>query len=313
MLRSIFSKARQRSRKITLEKLEDRIVLDAAIAAAIDDQQQTSQTTADVSADAGATTVEQSVDVQSAPTEAASLATDTASDPLSQIYTQDLSQVLVTNATDVINTGTDPGVTTAASDGVHVLVVSSTVQDADQLLSAKGNGVITVSYDGNTASLDLILAEIQGKLGGQKADSIAFATHGTDGEFTLAGDYVVNASSLSELTEQATEIQNFWKGVGELVNEGGRIDLLACSLVSNEQGVLLLSNLEALTLKNFAASDDPTGNPEAGDWVLESDNVDVAPIYFDQAALANYSDLLTTYSTTVLEDTVHVFDRRGIR
>ncbi len=307
MLRSIFSKARQRSRKITLERLEDRIVLDAAIAAAIDDQQQTSQTTADVSADAGATTVEQSVDVQSAPTEAASLATDTASDPLSQIYTQDLSQVLVTNATDVINTGTDPGVTTAASEAVHVLVVSSTVQDADQLVSAKGSGVLTVSYDGNTASLDSILAEIQDKLGGQKADSIAFATHGTDGEFTLAGDYVVNASSLSE----SMELQNFWTSVGSLVNDGGRIDLLACSLVSNEQGALLLSNLETLTVKNFAASDDPTGNPEAGDWVLESDNVDVAPIYFDQAALDSYSGLLwppsgTNKTITMLEDGTHI-------
>ena len=68
--------------------------------------------------------------------------------------------------------------------------------------------------------------------------------------------------------------------------------MLACDLVANEQGKLLLSNLETLTVKNFAASDDPTGNPQAGDWVLESDNVDVAPIYFNQAALDSYTGLL---------------------
>ncbi len=44
---SLSRKPRKRSRKITLERLEDRIVLDAAIAAAIDDQQQQDHHTTD--------------------------------------------------------------------------------------------------------------------------------------------------------------------------------------------------------------------------------------------------------------------------
>ena len=195
--------------------------------------------------------------------------------------------MLVTNAAEVIKTGTDSA-GAVSQDGVHVLVVSSTVQAPDQLIQAAGSGVLTVLYNGATDSPDSILAKIDTTLAGQKAASIAFATHGTAGEFSLTGDYNVNTSSLSG----SVELQHFWTSVGSLVNDGGRIDLLACDLVANEQGKMLLSNLETLTVKNFPASDDPTGNPQAGDWVLESDNIDVAPIYFDQAALVSYTWLL---------------------
>ncbi len=109
MLRSLLhsvkyfiNRPRQLNRKITLERLEDRIVLDAAIAAAIDDQDQLSSHNTDMAVDAGAKTVEQSAQAQNAPTQASSLATDSSADPLSQIYNQDLSQILVTNTQDVL-------------------------------------------------------------------------------------------------------------------------------------------------------------------------------------------------------------------
>ena len=186
-LNYLMGKPRQRNRKITLERLEDRIVLDAAIAAAIDDQQQITSNNIDVT-EAGAKTVEQSVEGQNAPTQAASLATDAHTDPLAQIYGQDLNQVLVTNAADVINglTGTDAGA--AAHDPVHVLVVSSAVQSSDTLINAAGDGVLTVLYNAKTDSPDNILAKIDTTLAGKKADSIAFATHETGaGQFYLTG------------------------------------------------------------------------------------------------------------------------------
>ena len=141
---SLSRKTRKRSRKITLERLEDRIVLDAAIAAAIDDQQQQDHHTTDAAAQAGAKTVEQSAQTQNAPTQAASLGADGHTDPVTQIYSQDLSQILVTNAPDVIHgtAGTDSA--GGAHDGVHVLVVSSAVQSADQLVQAAADGVLTV-------------------------------------------------------------------------------------------------------------------------------------------------------------------------
>ena len=91
----------------------------------------------------------------------------------------------------------------------------------------------------------------------------------------------------------SAELQDFWKGIGSLVNDDGRIDLLSCGLVSSEAGNLLLSQLESVTGKNFAASDNPTGNIQyGGDWVLESDGVDVAKVYFSEPALDNFTGLL---------------------
>lgn len=47
--------------------------------------------------------------------------------------------------------------------------------------------------------------------------------------------------------------------------------------------------LEKKLGKNFAASSDVTSNPEkGGDWVLETDNIDVSAVYFKKEAIANY-------------------------
>ncbi len=183
---------------------------------------------------------------------------------------------------------TDPNASTSA--GIHVLVVSSAIQDADVLAQDAGHGVITVVYDANTDSPDSIISKIETALDGHKADSIAFATEGEGaGQFELTSHDVVNSSSLMG----SAELQHFWKDVGSLVNDGGRIDLLACDMTSDARGDLLLSQLETLTGKDFAASSDPTGNVQyGGNWLLESDSVNVAPIYFDAAALDNYSGVL---------------------
>ena len=68
MFKSLRGKPRNRSRKITLERLEDRIVLDAAIAVAVDDQQnQQDQHTSEVSAQVATKTVEQSAEARTRP------------------------------------------------------------------------------------------------------------------------------------------------------------------------------------------------------------------------------------------------------
>ena len=174
--------------------------------------------------------------------------------------------------------------------GLHVLVVSSAIQSSDQLVQAAADGVLTVTYDPTTDSPDNILLKIETTLAGHKADSIAFATHDQGpGQFYLTGDYSVNSSTLLG----SPELQHFWKEVGSLVNDNGRIDLLACGLGSNEIGKLLLSQLESMVGRNFAASDDATGNAQyGGDWVLESDGIDVGPVYFSQPALDNFTSLL---------------------
>ena len=72
------------------------------------------------------------------------------------------------------------------------------------------------------------------------------------------------------------------------VGKGGRVDLLGCDLLLYSPN--LVNTLEEVYGINFAASDERTGNVTVGgDWILESDDIDVAPIYFDPEKLKNFS------------------------
>jgi len=68
-----------------------------------------------------------------------------------------------------------------------------------------------------------------------------------------------------------------------------RIDLLACSLVGTPAGKDWMETWEKQIGKNVAASTNITGNPEkGGDWVLESDGIDVGQVYFKKAEISAY-------------------------
>ncbi|MGA8833291.1 MAG: DUF4347 domain-containing protein, partial [Desulfomonilaceae bacterium] len=202
---------------------------------------------------------------------------------------------------------TDPNASTSA--GVNVLVVASNVQDYQTLVHDAAKGVITVVYNPNTDSLHTILSRIETALGGHKADSIAFATEGEGlGQFELTSNYIVSSSSLLG----SAQLQHFWKDIGSLVNNGGTVDLLACGVVANQQGNLLLSELDTLTGRQVAASSDPTGNTEyGGNWVLESDGVNIAPIFFNVSELGNYTGLLASPSLGGISGTVNYNENAG--
>ena len=55
----------------------------------------------------------------------------------------------------------------------------------------------------------------------------------------------------------------------------------------------LVKSLESHYAINFTASDDETGNLHAGgDWIAESDNIDIAADYFDKEKLQNYKEVM---------------------
>ncbi|THB65658.1 MAG: DUF4347 domain-containing protein, partial [Desulfovibrio sp.] len=186
--------------------------------------------------------------------------------------------------------GIAPDAEGTADGGLRVLAVSSSVQDAEVLANSAVEGVLTYVYDGDSSNLDAILADITEMLGGQQADSIAFATHDLGaGQFHLAGEHSVDTYSLLN----DAELQSFWQGVGSLVAEDGRVDVIACDVAGTAQGLELLSQLESLTGADVAASDDATGNPaQGGDWVLETHNVNLVGTYLDADGLVQFDDLL---------------------
>lgn len=69
-----------------------------------------------------------------------------------------------------------------------------------------------------------------------------------------------------------------------------RIDLLACSLVGTPAGKDWMEAWEKQIGKNVAASTNITGNAEkGGDWVLESDGIDVSQVYFKKNEIFAYA------------------------
>ena len=85
----------------------------------------------------------------------------------------------------------------------------------------------------------------------------------------------------------------FWREIGSLIQDQGRIDLLACNLAAGDHGELLIAALQAACGREVAASVDETGNPASGgDWLLEVGQVDAAACYFDVPALSRYQGLM---------------------
>jgi len=180
----------------------------------------------------------------------------------------------------------------------RVLVVSSQIQDAQTLADAANGNTRVILYDPLTTSLKDLTAKIATALNGSQAESISFANEGANGQFSLIQGLTVTIDSLNS----NHDLQTFWQNVGNMIKDGGRIDLLACNLAQDTTGQALVTDLQD-TINSadanhitIAASTDITGNSltqagisTGGNWTLEIGNVDVAATYFDANHLSHWS------------------------
>ena len=75
-----------------------------------------------------------------------------------------------------------------------------------------------------------------------------------------------------------------------------RVDILACECVAGPTGMKVFKELEQESGINLAASSDLTGNPSAGgNWLLETDGVDVKGTYFTDA-IDKFNETLLGYA-----------------
>ncbi len=68
----------------------------------------------------------------------------------------------------------------------NVLLISSNVENAEQLANAAADDVITILYDYKNTTLDQLQTMISDALNGQVADTISFATEGQSGDRSRA-------------------------------------------------------------------------------------------------------------------------------
>ena len=86
-------------------------------------------------------------------------------------------------------------------------------------------------------------------------------------------EYIQNETSFMNIV-------NFWKKVAEKCTPQ-HIDFLGCAILSNPSWKKALDFLEKEISVNIRSSDDNTGNLKyGGDWILESDNVNIKDLYF---------------------------------
>jgi len=184
---------------------------------------------------------------------------------------------------------------------LRVLVVSSEVKDPVILTEAAQDGVLIVEYDAEITSLDQLSEKIAEILNGQQATSIAFANHGEAAEFHLTQDINVTMEAI----ENDGDLRDFWHSLGEMLHEEGRIDLLACNFAQTAEGQALTFALAGLVNEStdanvyVAASIDPTGSELlGGDWVLEVGNIDIQQQYFAITTLEQWDGLFASPAPT---------------
>ena len=271
-----------------LMRMEERIVLDGAVAAAVADNAANGADSANPGSNDNTQTPilneEQDTGNNSTFNDADNDATQPDQDGIGSDSNPD------SDHTGHLNTALEEAIENINSNNeepLKALIVNSEISESADLIAAAADDVIVITYDNDTTDMQSILEQLDAIAGDREYESIALATHsGNGGEIALTGNETVTTDSLTSDTQQAA----FFAGLGELLSDNGRIDLMSCYSGLGEGGDSLISTIENISGKAVAASTDTTGNETyGGDWILEKGGVDVSAIYFNESELADYS------------------------
>ena len=266
-------------------KLEDRILFDGAAAADVTDAQQEAEAQQQEAAEAEEAAQQEAA--ENAENADSSEGSESNSDSSTGGDSDDpgsLESVLA--AIETANTG---------SDGQHidVLVVSDSLENAEDIVNATSSDTIVVRYDARTTSAADLLQQITDALGGKLADTIGFATE--SGENAAVQLFADTDTSLDTVNNSVN--QDFFHSLNNLMDEGAQLNLFASNLASTTEGTALVDAIGDAVDHDVAASIDETGSESAGgDWDLEySTNdagTDVSDVYFDENLIENFDSLL---------------------
>ncbi|MEW6348652.1 MAG: DUF4347 domain-containing protein [Thermodesulfobacteriota bacterium] len=255
---------RRFTRRMTLELLEERIVLDAAVDTTVHSGPDQHGDDAQPSNDSPCTTPD-SISTSGGPSVAKG------SDPATS------SPAFVDAKTVAAQTPVSPGVHQAegpsttsgplqdmfASD-VNVILVADSLAATDLVGEASAPNSIVISYDGAHGTLAGITDTLADVVASQNRtiDHLALMTHGSEGRLELSGSAVFTANTVVSSSAQ-------WETLGSLLSGDARIDLYGCNVGSGEQGSALVAALARATGATVWASDDATGSTGSADWELE--------------------------------------------
>jgi len=239
-----------------LDVLEDRIVLDAAVdQAPQDNQDNPAQTNPQAQAQE---TAGQTAQANTAPGQAAAPAAPTPA--AQQVFNQDLNVVLISNAVDHVD-----AISHAAADNAKVIV-----------------------YDSHTDNLSTIAATLDtlAQSTGQKIGAIAVVDHATEGVIQIGTDHIGSAN----LFKYVSTLEHL---AGDLT-ETAQIQFYGCSIAEDASGKSLVDQIALYTTADVFASSDNTGGA-GSDYTLEyasADGVSLVQLFDSWSLPTDGSELI---------------------
>jgi len=143
--------------------------------------------------------------------------------------------------------------------------------------------VVAISYDFENATCEDLVGVVSAavKRNGCVFKSMCFANHGDAADLPGFAWPISKKICIKAAGNLSEEVKSVLKAFGAAVEKDGRVDLLACSLIQTAEGRQVFHEIQELTATHFASSDDMTGSVSSGgDWIMESDGVDIGGLYF---------------------------------
>ena len=151
----------------------------------------------------------------------------------------------------------------------NLLIIDSLVQEIDIVRNSVLSNNEYLIVDSTTDSEQTILDFINNK----QYNSVAYMSHTQQpDQHKIFSDYTFNLT----LESDKQKLADFWNNFNTQI-----VDYLGCFFYSNNDWVNGFNYLENNTGKQFRSSSNNTGHlAVGGDWILESDNVNIKDLYF---------------------------------
>ena len=175
---------------------------------------------------------------------------------------------------------------------MNILLIETSVNDYATIVGALKPNVLYVLFDSAVDTFASLNAKIACVAPTEGFDAVGIVKHGnaTGADYKLLEAQVTpavlrNVEAEDPLLSSWSELTDFFGNLKTLYTVS-TIDLLSCALYGNPGWVYGLIQLEKTLGVNFRASTNNVGNiASGGDWLMESDGVDIQTVYFTDAIL----------------------------
>ncbi len=176
----------------------------------------------------------------------------------------------------------------AATSYLNVALISDAVAQAEQVQAAAAKGVVAVTYDARSATLESLAGILQGisaEHGGARISHLGLVAHGSPGSIHLGSLDTLNAADVVSTSPT-------WDEFHALLSPNARIDLYACDVAAGRDGKTFVDALARQTGASVYASTNAVGNVKGADlvWEYHAGIRGAAPL-FRPAALNNIAGL----------------------